>query len=152
MNSVRDFPFHFFFRHQKNNIKKQYLRTSNQNCWETLLRNQPKLFNLRVRGLFCSKHVKESGHVNTAERDSSEEWSGLLRVGHLTFPVKSVSQLWRCVWCGSLNKGRKIPKPTIPHNISVSIPHLSASLVARILSECKTRVPHVSFSLSQLIW
>lgn len=32
-----------------------------------------------MRGLFCSRHVKDSDHVNTTVRVSGEVWSALLR-------------------------------------------------------------------------
>lgn len=86
INSVQG--FHSVFIYYNKHQKKRSNWNSNQNCWGAekpcskifaLDTSQSFLTCRGMRGLFCSRHVKDSDHVNTTVRVSGEVWSALLR-------------------------------------------------------------------------
>lgn len=109
INSVWDFPFLFPTPMNNRNTQKWSItkhRLKLLRCWEqpcskrlALDASQSFLTCKGVRGWFCSRHVKESGHVNTTVRVLSEVWSGLLRArgfGGFTFSLTFVEM--HVVW------------------------------------------------------
>lgn len=143
-NSVWDFPFLFpihWRTPETNSCKNETVKQRSKllRCWEKPCSNrlaldasQSFLTCRGVRGLFCSGHVKESGHVNTAVRVSSEVWSGLLREGFFEgFKLPDLCLTFCEDVCSVVSSTWEIKSPH-PHYITPSIAYLSASLIARI--------------------
>lgn len=119
-------------------------------CWEqphykrfALDASQSFLTCKGVRGWFCSRHVKESGHVNTTVRVLSEVWSGPLRSGGFGgFTLHEVSLTFvemHVVWFPQ-HERKKIQAHHPPlYSLTSSIAHLSASLIARISFEMQNK-------------